>query len=152
MEAYKNKQTGWGILFTLVAVLAVAFFILMRFGGIGPGQLLAFAVPLILICMFFSGMTVIIDGEYLRVSFFLNLVNIKFRLDEITSCKVVKNSWYQSWGIHYGRGRWVYNVSGYDAVEITMKDGKVHVIGTDDTQNLEKAIRKTTTEWMYRPG
>jgi len=35
---------------------------------------------------------------------------------------------------------WVYNVSGFDAVEIKTINGKIYRIGTDDQENLEQAI------------
>ncbi|MFH1074370.1 MAG: hypothetical protein V1752_04690 [Candidatus Firestonebacteria bacterium] len=143
MDIYKHKQQGWGIIGIVVVVLVVALFCLVRFGCIGFDPLLAGVVTVILVGMLFAEMTVIIDGEYLKVSFSMNIINIKFRFDEITSCKVVKNPWYQPWGIHYGGGRWFYNVSGYDAVEITLKNGNVHIIGTNEPEKLEQAIRKT---------
>jgi len=35
---------------------------------------------------------------------------------------------------------WIYNISGFDAVEIKMKNGKTYRIGTDEPQKLEQAI------------
>jgi hypothetical protein len=35
---------------------------------------------------------------------------------------------------------WIYNVSGFDAVEIKMKDGKTYRIGTDEPEKLEQTI------------
>ncbi len=47
--------------------------------------------------------------------------------------------WYYGWGI---RGwlwpkMWIYNVSGFDAVEIKLKNGKMYRIGTDEPKKLE---------------
>jgi hypothetical protein len=38
---------------------------------------------------------------------------------------------------------WIYNVSGFDAVEITMKNGKIYRIGTDEPLKLEQAISQS---------
>ena len=38
---------------------------------------------------------------------------------------------------------WIYNVSGFDAVEITMKNGKVYRIGTDVPEEIETAIKQS---------
>ena len=38
---------------------------------------------------------------------------------------------------------WVYNVSGFDAVEITLKDIRVYRIGTDRPDELEMAIKQS---------
>ena len=35
---------------------------------------------------------------------------------------------------------WVFSVSGFDAVEIQMKDGKIYRIGTDVPEDLEDVI------------
>jgi hypothetical protein len=35
---------------------------------------------------------------------------------------------------------WIYNVSGFDAVEIKLKNGKVYRIGTDEPKKLEQTI------------
>ena len=34
----------------------------------------------------------------------------------------------------------IYNVSGFDAVEIQLKNGKIYRIGTDEPKKLEQAI------------
>jgi hypothetical protein len=39
---------------------------------------------------------------------------------------------------------WIYSVSGFDAVEIKMKNGKRYRIGTDEPKNLEQAITAST--------
>jgi len=38
---------------------------------------------------------------------------------------------------------WIYNVSGFDAVEIKLKNGKTYRIGTDESQKLEQAILRS---------
>jgi len=54
----------------------------------------------------------------------------------------VKNQWYYGWGI--GKWLWpkmlIYNVSGFDAGKITLKNGKTYRIGTDEPEKLEQTI------------
>jgi len=38
---------------------------------------------------------------------------------------------------------WIYNVSGWSAVEIIMKNGKIYRIGTDTPSELEAAIKQS---------
>ena len=54
----------------------------------------------------------------------------------------MKNHWYYGWGIRiwFWPYMWIYNVSGFDAVEITMRDGKMYRIGTDVPTELEMAL------------
>ena len=37
---------------------------------------------------------------------------------------------------------WIFNVSGFGAVEIRMKNGKIYRIGTDEPKALESAINR----------
>ena len=61
---------------------------------------------------------------------------------EIVSAKIVKNHWYYGWGIRLvlWPRMWVYNVSGFDAVEIKLKNNKVYRIGTDEPKKLEQVL------------
>jgi hypothetical protein len=43
-------------------------------------------------------------------------------------------------GIRKIPGGWLYNISGADAVELTLKGGKRCRIGTDVPEELERAI------------
>jgi hypothetical protein len=41
---------------------------------------------------------------------------------------------------------WVYNVSGFDAVEIQMRNGRIKRIGTDEPRKLEQAIQQVINQ------
>ena len=90
----------------------------------------------------FVTLQVIIDGEYLRIKFGFGIFQKKFSLNDITSVKTVKNHWYYGWGIRIWLWpkMWIYNVSGFDAVEIKLKNGKTYRIGTDEPEKLEQTI------------
>lgn len=86
-----------------------------------------------------------IDGEYLRIKFGYGIYKKKFLLNEIATVKTVKNHWYYGWGIRewLWPRMWIYNISGFDAVEIIMKNGKIYRIGTDEPKKLEQVIAKS---------
>ena len=90
----------------------------------------------------FVTLQVIIDGEYLRIKFGFGIFQKKFSLNDIMSVKTVKNHWYYGWGIRIWLWpkMWIYNVSGFDAVEIKLKNGKTYRIGTDEPEKLEQTI------------
>jgi len=89
-------------------------------------------------------LTVSTDEKYLQIKFGYGIFRKKFLLSEIASAKQVENYWYYGWGIRF----WfwprmcIYNVSGFDAVEIVMKNGKIYRIGTDVPSELETAIKQ----------
>ena len=99
-------------------------------------------VLILFILASFSTLTVVIDENYLRIKFGYGIFRKNFLLDDIASVKTVKNHWYYGWGIRlwFWPFMWIYNVSGFDAVEIKMKNGKMYRIGTDEPKKLEQAI------------
>lgn len=92
----------------------------------------------------FTTLNVSINYEYLKIKFGYGIFKKKFLLKEIISVKKVTNPWYYGWGIkfRFNPKMWIFNVSGFDAVQITMKNGSVYRIGTDEPEDLEIAIKK----------
>ena len=92
----------------------------------------------------FTTLTTLIDENYLRIKFGYGIFARKFALNQIASVQSVKNHWYYGWGVKvwFWPYMWIYNVSGFDAVEIIMRNGKIYRIGTDDPSELEAAIKR----------
>lgn len=100
----------------------------------------------------FSTLTVAVDEQFLNLRFGWGIFRKKFSLTEIATVRKVKNKWYYGWGIRLWLWpkMWIYNVSGFDAVEIEMKNpasvkatsgkGKIYRIGTDEPDKLETAL------------
>jgi hypothetical protein len=63
------------------------------------------------------------------------------RLAEMVRCEPIRIRWWYGWGIHMTPFGWLYNVSGFDAVAITLHDGRKFALGTDDPHGLIDAIR-----------
>jgi len=106
---------------------------------------IAFIVLIILvICLFlFSALTISINNDILKISFGIGLIRKEFLLKDIESCRIVKNPWYYGWGIRLTPYGWLYNVSGFYAVEIKLKTGERYRIGTDVPYELEKVIQES---------
>ena len=104
-------------------------------------------VFILVILASFVSLQVIIDGKYVRMKFGYGMYQKKFLLHDILSAKTVKNRWWYGWGIRWWLWpkMWIYNVSGFDAVEITLKNGKMYRIGTDEPHTLEQAILHAMT-------
>jgi heme/copper-type cytochrome/quinol oxidase subunit 2 len=138
------------MIFTTLAVLALFAQVIITARAepvsenSGTNLLVTLVMVLILIILAsFSTLTTSIDGEYLRVKFGFGLFKKKFPLKEIATVTSVKNHWYYGYGIRFWLWpkMWIYNVSGFDAVELTMKNGKIYRIGTDAPKELESAIK-----------
>lgn len=140
IERYKHTQVGYLVIIAMAAVMVLIGFILANTGTnwIAIGGLVVIAVALVL----FSSLTVVIREDELEVRFGPGLIHKRFKLNEIESCKAVKNHWYNGWGIRLIPHGVLYNVSGFHAVEIKLITGKKYRIGTDVPQELEGAIRQ----------
>ena len=137
---YKHTQTGHLMLLVLLAVALLYGFILLQ-TGFNP-LLVTIMFFVLFILASFSSLTITIDNDHLRIKFGYGIFKKSFVLEEITSARTVKNHWYYGWGIRFWLWprMWIYNVSGFDAVEITMRNGKIYRIGTDESDKLERAI------------
>ena len=76
----------------------------------------------------------------IKIQFGLGVIRKVFPLKDIEAYCVVKNPWYYGWGIRFTPRGWLFNVSGFSAIELQMKSGKRYRIGTDDPDNLAKAL------------
>ena len=101
------------------------------------------AIILVLSLILFHSLTVSIDEKYLRLRMGVGLIRIKFKISDIVQAYPVKNKWYLGWGIHLTGKGFLYNVSGFDAVEIVLASGSIHRIGTDEPSVLTQAINQS---------
>jgi hypothetical protein len=143
IEHYRHTQVGYLIITVMAVVMVLIGVVLANIGinGIAIGVLVVIVVALVL----FSSLTVVIREDEVEVRFGPGLISKRFRLNEIESCQVVRNHWYYGWGIRLTSHGVLYNVSGFDAVEIKLRTGKKFRIGTDVPQELEGAIRQAIT-------
>ncbi len=151
MTSYKHTQVGYLMLVVTLAVLVLFAWVYMTALAEPPSVDSGpnFAVTavmgfILLILASFATLTVSIDESFLRIRFGYGLFARKFALGQIASAQVVKNRWYYGWGakVWFWPYMWIYSVSGFDAVEIIMKNGKRYRIGTDTPSELEAAIRQ----------
>ena len=144
--AYRHTQIGWVVLNTGTAGLVFVWWLERNLPVHYQRQvptLLAAAV-LLLVMILFGTLTTFVDREFVHLRFGPGLVRRKFRIGDIAEGMVVRNRWWMGWGIHRWpdpHGGWLFNVSGLDAVELRLKDGRVVRIGTDEPHRLLDAIK-----------
>jgi hypothetical protein len=138
---YRHTQVGTVI---IVAVLGAAFItlamLLTASGTIPLPALVLFAMTAVALSLF-SWLTVEIDKDVITCRFGVGLIRKTISLSDVDHARAVLNAWWVGWGIRWIPGRyWVWNVSGFQAVELTMKDGRRFRIGTDEPEALVHAI------------
>ena len=151
MTSYKHTQIGYLMLVVTLAVLLLFAWVyimaLAESPSVDSGPNFAVSTLMVLILFIlasFATLTVSIDEKYLRIKFGYGIFKKKFLLEEITSARIVKNHLYNGWGIRiwFWPYMGIYNVSGFDAVEISMRNGKIYRIGTDVSRELEVEVNK----------
>lgn len=97
----------------------------------------------LLVSALFSTLTITIEDGLLRASFGPGLIQKKVKLSEIASIRPIPVRWWYGWGIRLTPHGWLYNVSGWEAVEITLRNGHRFCLGTDEPEDLSRAISET---------
>ncbi len=150
-QAYKHTQIGYLMLVVLLAVLLLFAWLQIAARAEPPSYnsgtnfaVTAMMALILFILASFITLRTSIDENYLRIRFGYGIFRKKFAVNEIVSVAQVKNHWYCGWGIRLWLWpkMWIFNVSGFDAVEIIMKNGKIYRIGTDEPEKLETAIKR----------
>lgn len=155
MTKYKHTQIGYLMLVVTLAVLVLFSWAHITARAEPPSvdsgtNLLVTAVMILILFILasFTTLTVAIDENYLRIKFGYGIFRKKIPLNEIVSATSVKNHWYYGWGIRFRF--WprmlIYNVSGFDAVEIKMRNGKLYRVGTDEPEKLEMTVKQSLTQ------
>ena len=138
MTYYRHTQFGTLILAVLMVVLIVSVVIMVEVGP-HPTVLVTLGV-VALIVVLFSSLTVQVGADAVRIRFGPGPIGKQFAVSEIRSVRAVRNHWTYGWGIRLTPHGWLFNVSGLDAVELTMSKYKRYRIGTDQPRELVTAI------------
>lgn len=138
MKTYDHTQQGTTlVLFTAVIALGIAIVATITL------PLLFFPVVLVLIVAWnFRSLRIEIEDGQLHWRFGPGWIHKHVWLSDIDSVKVVRTSPLEGWGIHLSRFGWLYNVAGFDAVAITLRNGKRFCLGTDEPQILAHALER----------
>lgn len=99
-------------------------------------------VILAIIALIFSSLTIEIDADALNWRFGLGVWTKRIAVEDIVSAVPVRNPWWYGFGIHRTPRGWLYNVSGLDAVEICLRDGRTLRLGTDEPGKLLSALAR----------
>ena len=141
MTRYEHTQTGyvmvWGLFVVAYAVASGRFF------EASPARQISLVISVLLLIaiVFFYKLTITIENETLCASFGVGLIRKKLPVSEIAGCEPIRIRWWYGWGIYLTPDGWLYNVAGWDAVAITLRDGLKFAFGTDDPDGLISAIR-----------
>ena len=146
---YEHTQIGHVIIWSLLAIILIASGGLIGSPFHREPPLLVSIVLLVCLVLFYR-LRITIEDETLWASFGPGIIRKRVRLAEIVGCEPIRIRWWYAWGIHLTPCGWLYNVSGFDAVAITLRDGRKFALGTDDSGGLVVAIKRYTNTHLTR--
>jgi hypothetical protein len=141
---YRHTQPGTLLLLSALVAGLVGATLAWRAGQWPPA--IAVIVLVIAIAFLFSSLTVEVGEGELRWYFGPGLWSYRLPLAEIRDVGIVRNRWWNGWGIRMAPGFRLYNVAGLDAVELRVGPGDIRRIGTDDPQGLAQALKTQRAE------
>jgi hypothetical protein len=142
LTRYERTQIGWVVICVVCIALTVVAIKIRTESS--PTWEISVVVELLLLVTLaaFYKLTIKIDDRVLRISFGVGVVRKEVQLTEIDTYEPVRIRWWYGWGIHLTPYGWLYNVSGWDAVAIKLRNGRKFAIGTGEPQALVEAIRR----------
>jgi hypothetical protein len=93
--------------------------------------------------LLFSVLEISVDSQHLTWRFLPGFIKKSVPLADIVDAKPTKSSFIYGWGIHYTDRGWLYNVSGFGAVHVRMRNGKQFMLGSDEPAALADAINRS---------
>jgi hypothetical protein len=141
---YRHTQPGTLLLLCSVLAGLVGATLAFRAGQWQPA--IAVIVLVVVIAFLFSSLTVEVGEGELRWYFGPGVWSYRLPLAEIKDVGIVRNHWWNGWGIRMAPGFRLYNVSGLDAVELHVGPNDIRRIGTDDPQGLAQALKTQRAE------
>ena len=137
-QIYKHTQIGTIVLALLGSAILLSAVSIFTIGS--HPILIAVLIVLLACAILFPSMTVEIGNDLLMWRFGLGIIHKIVRVTEVESAEAVRNHWLYGWGIHLTPHGWLYNVSGLSAVQVRLKSGKRFRLGTDEPEELVRAI------------
>ncbi|MBI5021812.1 MAG: hypothetical protein HZB59_10270 [Ignavibacteriales bacterium] len=138
---YRHTQFG-AVIIVAVGIVILAILVHSLIGGLIHPIEAGVAILLLIMVFLFASLTVEINHGNVTCYFGPGLIRKEIKLSDITEVRSVTNSWLAGWGIRWIPGKYMlWNVSGLQAVELTLKNGKKFRIGTDEPELLARAIQ-----------
>ena len=105
--------------------------------------LIPVGIVILLVLLVFYKLEVEVTDRGVDVRFGIGLIHRHIDMSRISKATAVRNSWWMGWGIRLGLNYTLYNVSGLDAVELTLKGQTRKIrIGTNAPDKLADVINQ----------
>lgn len=137
--SYQSKQQANTLL--IVIALITGLVILL---GFNKDEIMLWPLLLLmaLIAFLFHSLNIRVSQTNIHWSFGPGFWKNSIALSQIKSIKTITIPWYYGLGIRLIPTGWLYIVTGSEAVELILKNGKIISIGCSESNQLIKEIRQ----------
>jgi hypothetical protein len=135
MKTYQHTQPAITIVRSMIVMI-----LLFAIGAIFIHQLIIAVIVISIVTWIFRSMTIETSDTELIWYFGSGFPRKSVPRSEIASAEVIRTTAWNGWGIHCTPRGWLYNVSGYGAVAITLRNGKRFCLGTDEPEKLANQL------------
>ena len=136
MKTYQHTQPA-----TVIVYLVGAMALIGAIVSIAVHPAIFTTIFLAIITWMFRSLTIEISDTELAWHFGSGWPRKRVPLGDIVSTESIRTSFLNGWGIHYTSRGWLYNVSGYGAVAITLRSGKQFCLGSDEPEKLAEELK-----------
>ena len=141
-----KKYTQFGTFMVIVFMLTLFFSLIMILaeGLKDNSRFITFSflsLIMIVALLFFYKITIEIDDAFISFKLGIGWFGRKYRIDNLISCKSVKNSIWYGMGARLLPNGWLFNVSGLKAIELSFKNKKSIIrIGTNKPEEIAEIV------------
>jgi hypothetical protein len=149
MVRYERTENGRAlnaVLIVAVVVMLASFSpVLLEViaGQSHPGILVVVLMPLFLMGIILPGITklsICLSDESLDVR--MGIFSRKINLGDVITASIVSIPWYAGWGVRFAfSGGELWRVTGTHAVKLELRNRSSYLLGMNDPESLEAAIR-----------
>ena len=143
MFEYQHTQAGTFLRSIFAGCALVSAAVTLPLSQVDPAYAFipALVAIVLAICLvLFHSLTVTISRDEIMLRYGIGLIHKRFATADLANATAVQNRWNYGWGIRLTPHGWLFNVSGFDAVEIQLKSGAKYRIGTDEPDKLLGAV------------
>lgn len=145
MQPYSHRQHS-PVIPVVLAVIVVTMMggLLVLPRGVDPGPYVVPVMVMIIIVAavaMLSRLTTSVDERGVRWAFGFGFPSGSIDAGSLARAQITQTNLMEGWGIHWTIWHgWLWNVWGFQAVQIFTRDGSSVTIGTDDPQGFLQAI------------
>jgi hypothetical protein len=144
MKDFEEFQFGWVILIILIPVqvlLSYFYFNQLDSNPISTAGFFTITFVSLSVWFLFYGLKTTISNNVLTVSFGIGIIRKRIKIESIKSARPTKNNHLYGWGIRLIPRGILYNISGSEAIELSLKKShRIIRIGTQNTLKLQQEI------------